>query len=114
MKLTFEHLSAMNSLRAKQWTTSGGDPTSLTFAATELAGEVGELCNAIKKLERLRLGMAGGKDTTENIKEELGDVVICVDLLARKLNIDLGQSVIDKFNATSRKHGFTITIGGQQ
>ena len=83
----------------------------LEFSAVELGGEVGEVLNAVKKLARLRRGMAGGSDTINNIAEELADVVICADLLAIKLGINLDQAVVDKFNATSIKHGFPDRLG---
>jgi hypothetical protein len=34
----------------------------------------------------------------------LADVVICVDRIAAKLNLDLGECVRRKFNATSAKN----------
>lgn len=102
--LTLESLRAANKTRSVRW--SGGTSCGIEFAAVELAGEVGEACNAVKKLSRLGRGMKGGSDTIVNLTEELADTVICADLLAMEVGIDLGAAVAAKFNATSEKHGF--------
>lgn len=83
---------------------------SLSFRGCELAGEAGEACNEIKKLERTRLGMAGGKDDTTDLAKELGDVVICAALVAREAGIDLDTAVREKFNETSDKYGFETKL----
>jgi NTP pyrophosphatase (non-canonical NTP hydrolase) len=100
----------MKAVAKREGQFSKGADVPLSFRGNELAGETGELCNDIKKLERLRLGMVGGKDTTENLKDEIGDVIICVCLIAMQLNIDLEEAVISKFNKTSDKHGLTVKI----
>ena len=48
------------------------------FLALGLAGEVGEVCNLIKKQER------DGADHTERIKEELGDCLWYLSQLCAK------------------------------
>jgi NTP pyrophosphatase (non-canonical NTP hydrolase) len=102
--LTFADLRAANVSRAAKW--NAGADVPILFRAVELAEEVGEVMGAIKKIHRLQQGMKGGKDMRENLIEELGDVVICADLLAEPLGINLGEAVAAKFNATSEKHGF--------
>jgi len=83
------------------------DEWSPTEWAVALAGEVGEACNAVKKLRRLADGTNTAKDPqteAEAIKaigEELADVVIYADLLAARLGLDLGFEVAAKFNAVS-------------
>lgn len=77
----------------------------LSFRGVELAGEAGEVCNVIKKLERERLGLRGSRDTKAHLAEELADVVICADLIAISMGIDLRVAVVMKFNATSAKVG---------
>lgn len=54
---SFAELRHANAVRAKEWT--GDDIVSLSFRGNELAGETGEACNVIKKLERERLGYIG-------------------------------------------------------
>ena len=105
--MTFEALQIANRERGKVWG-KGRDIPAL-FHAVELAGEVGELLNEIKKQARYELGIAGGihpEEALPRITDEIGDVVICCSLLANKLGIDLGKAVADKFNKTSEKHGF--------
>lgn len=107
VRVRFDELRKINAARAKVW--DGDSPPPIEFRATELAGEVGELCNIIKKLARHRMGMKGGitrREALPMLKDELGDVVICADLLAHQFGIDLGLAVRRKFNRTSIKHGF--------
>lgn len=98
-----ENLREANIARQKEW--DANNQLTLTYSSNELAGEVGELCNEIKKLERERLGIVGSRTTMEKVRQELADVVICADLLGMRLNIDLGEAVINKFNLTSNNNG---------
>jgi NTP pyrophosphatase (non-canonical NTP hydrolase) len=105
---SLELLRDANILREKEW-----DPESkisVLFHGNELAGEVGEACNIIKKLERERMGIRGTRATVAELAEELADVVIVADLIALHSGIDLGQAVIGKFNATSKKYGLSVVI----
>ena len=73
-------LHKANYARCKEW-----DPDTvldLPFWGVELAGEVGEACNVIKKLERERLGLRGSRATIQQLSEELADCIICTDLVA--------------------------------
>ena len=61
------------------------------------------------------MGTAQGRNAVEKeivrrIGHELADVVIYVDLLAARLDIDLGDAVIQKFNLTSKKIGSHQTL----
>jgi len=106
--INFHQLRGANLRRNRLW-----DPTSKItplFRATELAGEVGEACNVIKKMEREILGLPGSRDTKDHLAEELADVIICVDLLAMAYGIDLGAWVVQKFNQTSRARGFSVEL----
>ena len=71
-----------------------------------LAGEVGELCNEVKKLERQLPSDPSPEELKGAIAEEMADVIIYLDLLAAKLNIDVEASVKAKFNKVSEKLGF--------
>jgi NTP pyrophosphatase (non-canonical NTP hydrolase) len=75
-----------------------------------MAGEVGEACNIIKKLERERLGIGGSRSTKAELARELADVVICVDLIAYHVDIDLVDAIVDTFNATSAKYGLSTQL----
>lgn len=106
--LSLAALREANQARQGEW--DEAQVLSLAFAATELAGETGEVCNVVKKLERERLGLRGSRATKAQLAEELADVVICADLVARHEGIDLSEAVIGKFNATSEKHGFRTCL----
>lgn len=66
--------------RNQLWGGVGGIP--LLFRNVELVGEVGEVCNVIKKLYRDRMRWVGSRATVEQLADELGDVVICVAQVA--------------------------------
>lgn len=103
--LSLEALRAANVERQAAWCPHPSQQPDLGYRGNELAGETGEACNAIKKLERERHGWAGSRDTLEHLAEELADVVICADLCAITAGVDLASAVIAKFNATSEKVG---------
>lgn len=86
----------------------GLDPNtfSLSFRGNELAGETGEACNILKKLDREKLGVVGSRATVPQLMEELSDIIICVDLVLISMNIDprdFIQAIRDKFNKTSQQ-----------
>lgn len=101
-------LRIANITRQQEW--DSGNQIDAAYRGNELAGEVGEACNVIKKLERERLGIKGSRDTIEHLGEELADVVICLDLIAMHYGIDLGDAVRRKFNATSEKVGLSTRL----
>lgn len=90
--LTFPRLRQANATRAKEWT-KGHESDDLAFRTLELFGECGELVNVIKKLSRSGMNAAGALTPDAAKKQaynELADVVICVDRVAERLDIDLG------------------------
>jgi NTP pyrophosphatase (non-canonical NTP hydrolase) len=105
----FNELRKANTIRQKEWV--GDIILDASFAGNQLAGEVGEACNVVKKLERQRLGIRTTNETIEHLAEELADIIICVDLLAMKYGIDLSQAVPAKFNQTSYKMGLSTMMG---
>jgi hypothetical protein len=66
----YHALRSANAVRNVYWTKGAG--VDFTWRATELAGEVGELCGAVFS-DVAHVGL---------IADELADVVICVDLTA--------------------------------
>lgn len=104
----YSTLRAANSARQRERDVD--NQLTLAYRGNELAGEVGEACNVIKKLERERLGIAGSRDTKEHLAEELADVIICVDLIAAAEGIDMDAAVRSKFNATSEKVGLRTRL----
>ncbi|MEM9410385.1 MAG: MazG-like family protein [Planctomycetota bacterium] len=104
--MSFQDLRDANQRRHIEWAKGGA--VSLSFRGVELGGEAGEVLNEIKKIERERFGLVGSKEIdTSDIANELADVLICVDLIAMDLGIDLQSAVRTKFNRTSEKYGLT-------
>ena len=77
---------------------------SLTDWACAVAGEVGEMCNMIKKLKR------GENIDINEIGKEIADVVIYSDLLATRLGLSLSKLVTDKFNEVSDRVNCNIKL----
>lgn len=106
--LSLSDLQAVHSLRQAEWCPE--QQPDLSFRGNELAGEVGEACNVIKKLERGRHGWRGSRATLEDLKAEVADVVHCATLVAITAGFDLEQAVISKFNETSQKNDLRARI----
>jgi NTP pyrophosphatase (non-canonical NTP hydrolase) len=76
-----------------------------------MAGEAGEVCNAVKKLRRLETrvqqlsGPADRAEALTKIAIEIGDTFLYLDLLAQHLNINLAEAVRDTFNRVSIREG---------
>ena len=104
----FDDLMQAHLARNKLW--QGDIDKGPLYSVLELAGEVGELCNVAKKLERTRLGMVGSKVTPQDFEDELGDVIICAFIVAAERGIDPMAAAARKFNKTSRKLGFPIEM----
>ena len=104
----YTKLSEANIERNKEW--DSGGQLDLSFRGVELAGETGEACNVIKKLERERLGLRGSRATLADLEEELADVVICAYLCAMSAELDLDSAVARKFNQTSQKYGLSVFL----
>src|SRR5262245_10946163 len=104
----YNSLREGNIVRQKLW-----DPDSkltLEFRGLELAGESGEVCNKLKKLVRQKLGLRGSRTTITDFADELADVIICVDLIAMHLGINLSDAIVRTFNNKSNEQGFPIHL----
>ena len=107
--ITFNVLRGANRRRQEEW--PGNDKADVAFRAIELAGEAGEVAEAIKKYLRAERGIKGSVATKEDVASEMGDLLVSLDLLADALGIDLGDAVRRKFNATSEKYGMRTYLG---
>lgn len=113
MHLDLERFSRLNRERAVEgFKTYQNVP--LTYWTTALAGEVGELCNMIKKLERVAHGgIDGGSSytaaslTDKDLAEEFGGIFIYLDILASLKGINLPEAIVETFNGKSDKYKFT-------
>jgi NTP pyrophosphatase (non-canonical NTP hydrolase) len=104
----FQALRIANQKRDKLW--DPRDKITPLFRAAEFAGEAGEICNVVKKLERQTMGLPGSRATLEQLAHELGDGVITLDLLAMEYDIDLWASTREKFAITSANGGFDVFL----
>jgi NTP pyrophosphatase (non-canonical NTP hydrolase) len=103
-----ELLRIANWKRQLEW--DPDDKITLSYRGNELAGETGEACNIMKKLERERLGIRGTRTTRRALAKELADIIICVDLISSNEGINLAEAVRDKFNETSEKYGLETRL----
>jgi NTP pyrophosphatase (non-canonical NTP hydrolase) len=106
--VTIEALQAAHVERQEEWCPD--QKPDLSFRGNEMAGEVGEACNVIKKLERERHGWPGSRDSVEHLGEELADVIHTAILCAITAGIDLSPYVVKKFNDTSEKNGMATRL----
>lgn len=132
----FATLREANAARQDMWDGAAGK-LDLAYRANELAGEVGEalsayethmlnvldksmglakaagrMANVAKKIERERRGLRGSRATLEELADELGDVVVCVDLIARAEGLpDVERLGAAKFNKTSDKVDLPVKVG---
>ena len=87
------------------------DSWSLSDWMTAFVGEVGEAANVLKKLNRVRDGIPGNKETEAELKEkfalELADAFVYLDLLCQAAGVDLPASVLKVFVAKSEQIGYT-------
>lgn len=73
-------------------------------------GELGEAANIAKKLNRVRDGIPGNKDSVQELhdklRKELGDVYVYLDLLAQSLGFYVQDAAIEVFESKSREIGY--------
>lgn len=90
---------------------------SLSDWMTATLGEMGEAANVLKKMNRVRDGIPGNKETLPELQgafaDELADTFIYLDLLAQAAGIDLPIAVRDKFDRTSAKIGYRRDNDGE-
>ena len=106
--LTFSDVTAVNARRCQRW--HKDKPWDLPNWAVALTGEVGELCNVLKKLKRIEDGIQHKGIPREVLLYEVGrecaDIFLYLDLLATHAGVDLPQEIIDKFNEVSMRYDF--------
>lgn len=97
---------------------------SLSQWSNAVAGETGELCNTIKKVERGDFhkrpenqsdnpeynNAFAAAQYREEIGKEAADIVIYLDLLCAREGIDLGVEIVKKFNEVSERVNSDIHI----
>src|ERR1700691_205874 len=71
------------------------------FLALALGGEIGELCNMVKKRWR------DGADLTEEIRDEIADIRVYLELIAKCFDVEgekLDRQVESKLLRVAEKH----------
>jgi NTP pyrophosphatase (non-canonical NTP hydrolase) len=110
--LTMGEVSRAGLDRALLWHPGGLEEWTASDWGIAMAGEAGEVCNAIKKLNRLRTGAASANNPASEaealakVAEEIADTYLYLDLLAQRLGIDISEAVVAKFNRVSEREGF--------
>lgn len=105
--LTFARVSEINIERCNHWHNLEDWDASQWGVA--FAGEAGEVCNAIKKLNRLDMGIqqnavsASREELIKAIALEIGDTYLYMDLLCQRLGINIEFAIIDTFNRVSKR-----------
>lgn len=75
-----------------------GSDWLLSQWANAVCGELGELANLIKKIER---GDFTLEEKREEVGKEIADVLAYLDILAFRAGVDLGDATVQKFNEVS-------------
>lgn len=115
--LTFKELNEKNLERAYVWHEGNIEDWSIMDWCGAAAGELGEALNVVKKLNRIRDGYVGRsyeadeEELKDKLVEELADTVIYCFLVANRIDRNIENAVIWKFNETSEKFGFDIKLG---
>ena len=112
--MTFREFQKINTERSNEWL-HDINRWSLSDWAVAMAGECGEACNVIKKLNRKRDSIKE-KDPSyfllrQQLAEEIADTVTYAFILAARCGFDMEDIVTKKFNAVSEKHGFSQQLG---
>ena len=123
--LTIQELVAANLSRVVRWHPGGLHEWSALEWAGAMAGEVGEACNAAKKLKRIdgniqNINHEAGRSLTERsvatkqIAKEVADTFIYGALLVAVVGEDLEAAIVDVFNKKSEEYGFPERLKGSQ
>ena len=75
------------------------------YLTTALAGEVGELCNLVKKFERDGFPKYDGgiSEFYDKLDGEIADIFIYLVLFARVVGTDLEQAILDKIAVVKKR-----------
>jgi len=107
---TFSYVAQANRDRTEQW--MGLNTWSASDWALATVGELGEVCNIIKKMKRLADGHPSRRELTMDeyralIEKEIGDTYVYLDLLAQRLELNMYDCVAKAFNEVSEREGYS-------
>lgn len=112
LSLTFSEFSLINLERCQSDKGFNHKLSSWSLSDWFLAfvGEVGEAANIGKKLNRVRDGIPGNKETPEDLelalRRELADAFIYLDLLCQSQGFKVGDIIMEVFDAKSEQIGY--------
>jgi len=105
---SFNEFSETNAIRGKRFHVGGLEEWSALEWAGAMCGEAGECANACKKLRRMELSPNQSTNNFDSeskaldaIASEAAGTFIYLDLLCRRLGINLPQAIIAEFNRVS-------------
>lgn len=112
MTMTFGQFSEANRARCESPQgfnhQLGSWDTSDWFLA--VFGELGEAANVAKKLNRVRDGIPGNKETPNELRaklrKEIGDAFVYLDLTAQAHGFTIADAAVEVFNAKSVEIGY--------
>lgn len=116
MALDFDVLRKANKMRLPEFKNKLGEIAHKTGDVSDWSRSdwfealIGELCEYSNFSKKYRRGDITKEEFLENAKKELADAQTYLDLLAWRLDIDLGGSTIEKFNEVSERIGGSIFI----
>lgn len=107
-----QQLRKANRERCEAFGHGGVQNWQLSQWSNAVAGEVGEMCNVVKKIERGDTFDRDGKTPmdVELLAKEAADAVIYIDLLCQRAGVDLKTAIVNKFNEKSDDIGSPIKI----
>jgi NTP pyrophosphatase (non-canonical NTP hydrolase) len=113
--LTFNTLRGGNTARLPEFRNNKGelshvqgvDEWSLNDWMTACVGELGEAANVLKKIRR---GDFTLEEARPMLRQEFADVNIYLDIMSMKAGINLGEAVMETFNAKSVKVGSRVRL----
>lgn len=109
----FRDFQRINRYRSNRWMKSDSPP--LMYFSNAMAGETGEVCNAVKKLERITQGLRNkenGVDKTnipeleQKVANECADSIIYALIILDRLGFDAQAVISDVFDQKSIEYGF--------
>ena len=114
MSMTFSGFSARNAARCRDGFKHDPADWSASDWMVATMGELGEAANVLKKLNRERDGIKGNTATAgvlrQQLRREIADTFIYLDLMAQALGFDLESAVRETFDAKSREIGYPHLI----
>jgi len=111
--MNLRQFQRINRERSNRWMNSPNTP--LMYFSNAMAGETGEVCNAVKKLERVHHALPNkeaGVDKhdipmlEQKVANECADAIIYALIILDQLSFDASAVIADVFDKKSIEYGF--------